>query len=223
MSFTTRHYRIDGPLLVAVNEPDLSPGELSLCLICVDLRGWHSDKEHRCKCLPRDEKWREAMWGRADIAAAIDLCHLCARGVMKSGSRYTWFVCDSCLEVNRTVGSVLGSPRCGALPVGRHSLMNGVTVGVSSDDSELNNFVSQLRSLRSVWNELFDWRDKEVTRLTEGSGLDGESIHLSEWMRLHPVSTGASVDAFCRFVNYDLPDVPQLRDLSAEREAFLIS
>lgn len=202
-------------------ELDISDSDLTLCLVCRHLRGMHHDREHRCSCTPQDEAWLESNWAGYDIAAAIDLCCLCARGVMKSGSRWSWLVCASCLDVNRAVGSALGSDRYGALPVGRHSIMNGVAMSATSVDSELDSFVARLSALGSVRRDLLAWRDDEVTRLAQDAGLDTDAVELGEWMRLHPVSVGASADAFCRFVGDELPDLPELADLRAARDVFL--
>ena len=85
--------------------------DVEICLQCFNLRGRFEEKEHRCRCNPKEDGWREREWGGYDIAALVDICHLCARGTMRSGSRWSWYACDNCLEVNRTVGAVFGSQR----------------------------------------------------------------------------------------------------------------
>ena len=70
---------------------------------------------------------------------------------MKSGSRWSWYACENCLEVNRAVGAVFGSQKAGALPLGRHSIMNGVTLGGGhTDDTAVAGFVDLLRGLTKV-------------------------------------------------------------------------
>ena len=69
--------------------------DLEVCLTCYQLKGLFEDREHRCGCVGRDDEWREREWGRKDIAALIDLCHLCARNTMKSGTRWSWYACDT--------------------------------------------------------------------------------------------------------------------------------
>ena len=161
--------------------------------------------------------------GGRDIPALLDLCHLCARNTMKSGTRWSWYACDTCLEVNRSVGTVLGSPKAGALPLGRHSIMNGVTLGGGNiDDAAVRGFSELLRGLTSVWKRIFEWAPLEASRLaTAADWGDRESVPLVEWLGTNPTSIGASVDAFSRFVEYDLPDHPLLRDLIEARVEFL--
>ena len=199
-------------------------GDLELCLICFRLRGEFEGKEHRCGCAPSDDRWRERVWPHSDIPALVDLCNLCARATMKSGSRYSWLVCDACLTVNRTVGSVLGSSGAGALPVGRHSIMNGVRFGGGDlDDAEISAMAEWFFGLTKVWRRLMDWGPEEAKQLSNLLGNVGEAVPLPVWLERFPSSRGASVDAFCRFVEYDLPDHPLLRHLNEARAEFTAS
>ena len=200
--------------------------DLEVCLECFKLHGLFEGKEHRCSCAPRDDGWREREWGTRDIAALVDLCHLCARNTMKSGSRWSWYACENCLEVNRAVGAVFGSQKAGALPLGRHSMMNGVTLGGgNTDDTAVAGFVDLLRGLTKVWKRIFEWAPQEAGRLAASAGWDsgGGAVPLVEWLERFPASRGASVDAFCRFVEYDLPDHPDLELLSGAKREFLAS
>ena len=198
--------------------------DLEFCLECFNLRGRFEKKEHRCRCNPEDDGWREREWGGYDIAALVGICHLCARSTMKSGTRWSWYACDTCLDVNRTVGAVFGSPKAGALPLGRHSMMNGVSFGGGdTSDQAFDDFVAFFSGLHSVWKRIFEWRQQEAGRLVAAAGWNNlESVPLVDWLEKNLTSQGASVDAFCRFVEYDLPTHPQLKQLSAERRHFLM-
>ncbi len=198
--------------------------DLEVCLKCFNLRGSYEGKQHLCPCVPRDDGWREREWGTRDIAALVDLCHLCARNTMKSGSRWTWYACETCLEVNRAVGAVFGSRKAGALPLGRHSMMNGVTLDATDhDETEAAGFVSLLRGLTKVWERIFQWAPQEAGRLAASAGWHpgGGAVPLVEWFERFPSSRGASADVFCRFVGYDLPDHPSLGGLLDARRTFL--
>ena len=142
---------------------------------------------------------------------------------MKSGSRWSWYACENCLDVNRAVGAVFGSQKAGALPLGRHSIMNGVTLGGGDyDDAAVHGFAELLRGLTSVWKRIFEWAPQEAGRLAVSVGWDsGEgAVPLVEWLDRFPASLGASADAFCRFVEYDLPDHASLRHLNKARAGF---
>ena len=169
----------------------------------------------------RTPEWRERVWSGYDLPEVVALCNLCARGTMRSGSRFTWLVCPECLEVNRSIGAAFGSSRWGALPVGRHSLMNGVAYEPTSEGGEdLAGFVDQLGGLVDVWRRLGDWRVQEATRLVADPATVADSIPLAVWRRRFPASIGASVDALCRFVELDLPHHPSLNGLRQARRSF---
>jgi hypothetical protein len=195
---------------------------MEVCLKCFRLRGHYEDKEHRCRCIPRDDKWHETEWPHYDIAALIDICNLCARGTMKSGSRYTWLVCDQCRSVNTRIGQVFNASNQGALPVGRHSIMNRIALrGGDLDDAVIKEFSAWLFGLTRVWLRLSDWGHEEAKRLAESGDVHGKAVPLVSWLKRFPSSTGASVDAYCRYVEYDLPDHSLTRSLIAERNRFL--
>ena len=142
---------------------------------------------------------------------------------MKSGTRWSWYACETCLEVNRAVGAVFGSRKAGALPLGRHSMMNGVTLGGGSiDDAAVHGFAELLRGLTSVWKRIFEWAPQEAGRLAASAGWDsGEgAVPLVEWLERFASSRGASADAFCRFVEYDLPEHPSLDHFNEARARF---
>ena len=80
--------------------------------------------EHRCSCQDRSDEWRET-WSRWDIAYLLKLCSLCARNTVDAGTRWSWLACGMCREVNLAIRDIVGADR-GVLPLGRHSLMNGL-------------------------------------------------------------------------------------------------
>jgi hypothetical protein len=122
------------------------------------------------------------------------------------------------------VGAVVGGYRSGALPLGRHSLMNGAAMRVGADsDSEIAEFARTLKDLLREWRRLGEWRKAEARRLADSAMLTsgrGE-VPLEEWLRTFRSSEGASVDAFCRYVGAELPDHPDLRYLTDARLEFL--
>lgn len=195
---------------------------LSVCGVCFGLTGRFQGREHRCRCQATPDEWRKQEWSGYDIAALVELCGLCARGTMQSGSRWMWLVCDECRHVNRVVGEALGSDGPGVLPLGRHSMMNGVGFNAEgATDEDIDAFSHVLAGLTEVWMRLHEWGEAEVKRLHDLAGLGSDPIPVPTWMHLFPPSIGASVDAFCRFVEYDLPDRPLFEELRRERRSFL--
>jgi hypothetical protein len=92
-------------------------------------------------------------------------------------------------------------------------------------DPAVAGFVDLLRGLTKVWKRIFEWAPQEAGRLAVSAGwdLDSGAVPLVEWPQRFPPSRGASVDAFCRFVEYDLPTHPQLATLIDARGEFLVS
>ena len=90
------------------------------------------------------------------------------------------------------------------------------------DDAAAAGFVALLRGLTKVWRRIFEWAPQEAGRLAVSAGWDsdGGAVPLVEWLGRFPASLGASADAFCRFVEYDLPDRSSLRPLNEARDGF---
>lgn len=45
--------------------------DLAVCLVSFRLTGTHGEKEHRCRCLPKNDGWGEAEWGRLAAGASV--------------------------------------------------------------------------------------------------------------------------------------------------------
>ncbi len=191
--------------------------EVALCLTCFSFRGHFGGKRHRCRCEQVPDDWAEVgEWAGYDMPLLIEPCRLCLRGTAQSGSRWTYFACGSCVAANRAVGEVLGSPH-GALPLGRHSMMNGL-------DSRLgkSGFAVVLREMHRIWVRLTEWRQEEGQRLSESVGLVGRGeVAWTAWEKALLGSLGASADALCRLLDFDLPAHPRLVLLNEERDSFL--
>jgi hypothetical protein len=96
------------------------------------------------------------------------------------------------------------------LPLGRHSLMNGVgrrvVSGPSTDaDADTEAFCQSFNALGLSWSRLSEWGDAEVRRLASLAAFDVEDVPLDHWQRAFPVSAAASVDAYERFLQTKLP------------------
>ncbi len=196
---------------------------LAVCTKHFTLSGVYEGREHRCGCQPADNTWRQREWAGYDIAALIDLCHLCVRAVMASGSRWTWYACDSCRKVNNQIATaILGEPdpRNKILPLGRHSMMNGVALSLHNADSNARTerLIESVMELQDFWDRLSTWKSEEGERLVAVSGFGGlETVPLDRWLEANGASLGASADAMCRFVDEDLPDLDELDDMRRAR------
>lgn len=208
---------------VREEEPAEDTSGLTLCLDCHHLKGTYRDREHRCRCQTRDDTWKRKHWEGYDLPEKIELCFLCARATMGSGSRWTWLACDSCRKVNDAIGTAIAGETAQALPLGRHSIMNGQALSGKDvgDEGAIDRFAAAGGTMMSTAKRLSSWRSAEITRLAEGQGLDPSEIGLDAWLASFPTSLGASMEAFCRFTSFEAHDLPGLDELWDARAEFL--
>ena len=98
--------------------------------------------------------------------------------------------------------------------------MNGTILSADSarHDIATKRFIESLTEMVGLWSRLSEWKQEEAVRLAEVSGLqDVTSVPLATWLEVNSASEGASVDAWCRFVGQDLPDIPELDELRHAR------
>jgi len=101
--------RVRGPWRFAGLSTDSDSGDLDLPFT------------QRCECDRRDEP----LWPRFDYNTAVHLCWCCAAEAVPSGSRWSLFLCPDCKEL--AVALMRREGRF-IVPIGRHSLMNRVSV-----------------------------------------------------------------------------------------------
>lgn len=92
-------------------------------------------------------------WVGYDFNEWIHLCECCQQEAMPSGSRFSPFFCLSCL--------ILLGDRSQGIPIGRHSLMNGVVL--ASDD--FAGFAAELGAMFRAIDELHAWSRQRVLEL----------------------------------------------------------
>jgi len=102
-------------------------GRFVVCGTCGRLRGpWgrydgEVEFEQHCDC--RDDEEPVERWPGFDYNTVAELCRCCGLEVVKSGSKWSVWFCRECLD--RVSDLNTGAGRC-VVPIGRHSLMNGV-------------------------------------------------------------------------------------------------
>lgn len=145
------------------------------------------------------------------MSRVTDLCQVCARGLAGGVTRWSYLGCLHCRAVEHALQAWLGIR---VLPLGRHSLMNGVgrrvVSGPSTDadadtDADTEAFCQSFNALGLSWSRLSEWGDAEVQRLASLAAFDVEDVPLDQWQRAFPVSAAASVDAYERFLQTKLP------------------
>ncbi len=178
------------------------PWELSVHLPCARLRGW-AGRRQGCPCEPSEP------WPDCDVSRAQDLCLVCARGTAGGTTRWSWLACASCRSVEKALQDWLGIR---VLPLGRHSLMNGVGLRVAeASEGEVDAFAVRLEGLGLGWDRLFDWGAAEARRLADSLVGVGPDLPLAAWQAAFPPSTTASLDAYERILETPLPALLRAR------------
>lgn len=72
---------------------------------------------------------RPARWDGLDVSRLFDLCVVCFRATAGGTSRWSWLACENCRAINDGIREVWGFR---PLPLGRHSLMNGIGIRTGS-------------------------------------------------------------------------------------------
>ncbi len=182
---------------------------LSVHLACAWVRGVTSYGRQGCPCDPTEP------WPRCDVSRLVDLCEVCARGTAGGVTRFSWLACQSCRTVEKALQEALGVR---VLPVGRHSLMNGVGLQVAqAPASEVAEFTVDFEGLAASWHRLSEWGRAEALRLA--ATVDGEDpdVPLATWQERFPASLASSVNAYERYLRMPLPDTVCERLLSDGR------
>ena len=167
--------------------------ELWVHVPCGQLRGTTTHGEQTCPCQPGRERWPG--W---DVSEVAQLCVVCVRGAAGGPLRWSWLACSYCRTLNETLGS--RNSRSGFLPLGRHSIMNGVAhrvAGATPASTQL--FTDAIMRLAVTWDQLDDWQVREVHQLATAEELPDEVL-LDDWTRMFPPGWRASRDAFARLL-----------------------
>lgn len=181
------------------------PWQLTVHLPCARLRGW-AGQVQGCPCEPSEP------WPDCDVSRAQDLCLVCARGTAGATTRWSWLACEHCRRVEKALQGWLGIR---ILPLGRHSLLNGVALRVAQASSEeADAFAVAFEGLSLGWDTLFEWGDAEARRLADALVGADSDVPLRVWQTTCPPSLTASIDAYERILGTPLPDTLRQQLLS---------
>jgi hypothetical protein len=168
--------------------------DFELHLRCASLRGHTSHGWQGCLCEPGPA------WPGVDVSQEKSLCTLCARGLAGGPSRWSWHGCSPCMVWEKAVRDRLGRM---LLPLGRHSIMNGVRIPIDPLPDAADVLEQALLDQFTGWDDLASWKEMEVHRLAASADLHGETVAYAEWEELFPVSLRASRDAYLRLRGVD--------------------
>ena len=107
----------------------------------------------RCECNRREQE----KWSGSDYNEYQRLCMCCMSVVLRSGSRWSVWFCEECKPRVMILNKAAG--RC-VIPIGRHSLMNGVFANketVATLEKQVK-FAKQLGGFFGLINDLNEWK-----------------------------------------------------------------
>ena len=179
----------------------MSTIDLFVCTTCFGLTSAGAGMQ-RCRC----EKYQA--YPGTDCPSGFHLCYMCAASETGGLSRWSWNACDSCLKFNKRLKSKHGV----SLPLGRHSIMNGVSIPMSASKRIQDEKTKDLLHFIEVAEDISDWGKLQARVLFESVPMwrNEPYIKVSVWEAKFHLSTvkatTRSVQAFkdyLRVENFD--------------------
>jgi hypothetical protein len=155
---------------------------MGLCRECLVLRGPFFDSHNacervqRCGCEPADPRWNAFDYNRA-----AELCRCCASRVIGCGSKWSVFFCDVC---KRQVVAYNGAAGRKAIPIGRHSMMNGVALnaGDAGKTSARRVFAHDLSEVFDRIDRLERFHRTQVRRIVSSIETRGSTVPVPHYI-----------------------------------------
>ena len=120
--------------------------DLFVCTTCFGLTA-RANGMQRCSC--QEVK----SYPDVDCPSGYHLCYLCAALVAGGESRYSWNACNWCLNFNRWLGENHGI----TLPLGRHSIMNGIAIPIKSGLGKQEVAIGKMLDFFTLTTKLEKW------------------------------------------------------------------
>ena len=128
--------------------------DLFICTTCFGLTAKDSGMQ-RCSC--QEVK----SYPDVDCPSGYHLCYLCAALVAGGESRYSWNACNWCLNFNRWLAEHHGI----SLPLGRHSIMNGIAIPIKSGMGEQGVAIGKMLDFFTLTTKLESWGKLQAKNL----------------------------------------------------------
>ena len=119
--------------------------------------------------------------------------------------RYSWNVCEVCLKFNRSLAGKYGA----SLPLGRHSIMNGISIPMHAPRIEQEAGITEMLNFLDKAQSLTDWGDLQARTLFESVPMWRKEpfIRLRRWEEKFALSkvkaTTRSVQMFKDYLQID--------------------
>lgn len=133
-----------------------------------------------------------------DCPSGYHLCYLCAATITGGTGRFSWNACKSCLNLNKLLHSKYGF----GLPLGRHSIMNSISVPLHASAEVQAKAIEQMLTFVDAAGELSEWGLLQARKLFESAHAWSvlEVVAADKWEAKFALSTvkatSRSVQAF---------------------------
>ena len=143
-----------------------------ICTKCFGLTSKRTGMQ-RCSC----QKYQS--YPGVDCPSGYHLCDICAASLAGGTSRYSWNACNYCLKFNLKLAADYGV----SLPLGRHSIMNGVAIPLNISTKKQVGAIDQLIKSLEISRKVSDWGISRARVLFQSVPIwKSESyILLSKW------------------------------------------
>lgn len=135
------------------NSPTNNPNNLYLCTTCFELSS-HGETSQQCDCEPQKK------YDGIDCPSGIHLCYICQSRLAGGTSRWSWEACGPCLDANKALEKEGFTP----LPLGRHSVMNGIAIAVQAPKDQFTLQSNQLLTFINSLQEIRAWSIEETKK-----------------------------------------------------------
>ena len=142
-----------------------------VCTTCFRLSNPSRSDSQRCRC----EEQVKSNYGVLDCPSGFHLCYICATTVVGGTSRWSWEACKFCLSVNSSTQKKFGF----SLALGRHSIMNGISIPLKEKLAVDDKRFEDLVTFANFSVTLSDWGNLRARELFES---------VPEWKLLKAVS-----------------------------------
>lgn len=191
-------------------DPRVETGSLVICGVCHWIRGpvpgGSDGAEQLCKCTPVEARRAQPLWDRfpgggvPDHNTYAELCRCCGLVLLKSGSKWSIWFCESCKPLVVALNRAAGVP---LFPLGRHSMMAGVgaTVKQLASPDVRERFVGRARGLFKRMEGLEGLVGATVGRNLATLGFDeGADVYAGKYLWTVRRSTLTPQDGFALLV-----------------------
>ena len=185
-----------------------SRSAMKICTTCHELYGYTVDNEkilyQECYCKNKPETpLQKGDWSRFDYEQIRELCYCCGRQMIRCGSKYSRFHCDACHEQIVSLNK-----RCGiaVIPIGRHSVMNGVFMDntVQRNEKEVARFCTRMIGLFDKIGRACMWKKHIISENIKKAGFtDGLDVEVEDYLQkvsLLPHDCVANMECMADFV-----------------------